>query len=130
MAPVRATVSDVFAGGWLGGGKGEEGSLVCVVDSGVTGAGCDAVGRGLQVLINGSIETVDEAKANARMVTGDAMAHRERIRRWKATQRASSERVVYRDKEYSTSNVCRASTNPADGEHPLLFNPSARDTLK
>ena len=101
-----------------------------MVDGGVTGTGWDAVGRGLQVLIDESKETVDEAKANARMVTRDAMAHRERIRRWKATRRASCERVVYRDKEYSTSNVCRASTDPADGEHLLLFSPSARDTLK
>ena len=130
MAPVRATVSDVFPGGWLGGGNGEEGSLVCVVDGGVTGAGWNATGRGLQVLINESKETVDEAKANARMVTRDAMAHRERMRRPKATQRASCERVVYRDKEYSTSNVCSASTDPADGERLLLFSLSVCDTLK
>ena len=128
-APVWDTVSDVFPGGWLGGGMGVGGSLVCVVDGGVTGADWDAMGGGLRALINESKETVDEARANARVATRDAMAHRERIRRWNATQRASCERVVYRDKECSTSNVCRASTDPADGEHLLLFSPSARDTL-
>ena len=108
---------------------GYGGSLVCVVDGGVTGADWDAIG-GLPALIKESNATVDEARANARVAARDAMAHRERIRRWKATQRASCERVVYRDKECSTSIVCRASTDPAEGEHLLLFSPSARDTSK
>ena len=87
-------------------------------------------GGGLRALINESKETVDEVRANACVATRDAMAHRERIRRWNATQRADCERVVYRDKRCSTRNVCRASTDPADGEHLLLYSPSARDTLK
>ena len=38
------TVSDVFTGGWLGRDMGVGGSLVCVVDVGVTGADVDAMG--------------------------------------------------------------------------------------
>ena len=39
------------------------------------------MGRGLQILTDESKGMVNEAKANARMVTTDAVAHRERIRR-------------------------------------------------
>ena len=124
------TEYDVFPGGWVGGGMGVGGSPVCLVDGGVTGADWDAMGGGLRALINESKVTVDEVRANARASTRDAVAQREHIRRWNATQRASCERVVYRDKESSISNVCRASTDPADVEHLLLFSPSARETLK
>ena len=45
-APVWDTVSDVFPVGWPGRGMGVGGSLVCVVDGGVTGADWDAMGGG------------------------------------------------------------------------------------
>ena len=56
------SVSDVFPGGWLGGGMGVGGSLVCVVDGGVTGADWDAMGGGLPALNNEINVTVDEAE--------------------------------------------------------------------
>ena len=98
-APVWDTVSDLSPGSWLGWGLGVGGSLVYVVDGGVTGADWDAMGGGLRALIHESKETVDEARANARVATRDAMAHREHIRRWNATQRARCEHVVYQGKE-------------------------------